>query len=187
MGGDATTSSALEVEDLRDTGAVDEAAWIRRRLLEEVADAEEVAAPRTVDDLVVLSGELPLRPPGPPASLRAVATAAGLEVDRAADLVRLTGLRVDDLDELRWFESDVAWLRGVDAALSLFDEAAIRALLRRVGVAMAQLAHASASAFRVNVLAGDEASARSAVVGGGGRCGQCEEASVRRPSVRRPA
>ena len=136
---------------------------IRRRLLEAGASSEEVDAASDIQGLIDLSGEVALRPAGAAMSLRGVAAGAGIPVERAQHLSAVAGILADDVDLPRWFESDVGWMRDVDAAVALFGEGAVLALLRRAGAAMTQLAHASSSAFRVNVVPGPHEGVPSAL------------------------
>ena len=128
---------------------------IRRLLLEAGATPDEIeAAARAggAGGLVDLSGEVALRPAGQALDLRQLAARAGLTIDRAHRLCTAAGLPAEDPDAPVWFESDVRWLRDVQAAAELLGEDAVLALVRRAGAATTQLAHAASGAFRVNVV-----------------------------------
>jgi adenylate cyclase len=127
---------------------------IRERLREAGASEDELAAAPGLEGLVALGGDLGVRPPGEPRSLRTVAGEAGIRPLDAQALVRAAGLPAEDLDAPVWFESDVAWLRTAEYARVQFGDAVVFALLRRVGATMNQVAIASSAAFRVNVTHG---------------------------------
>jgi adenylate cyclase len=128
---------------------------LRERIRAAGATDAEMAAATSPDDLVALAGEVGLRPEGAPLDLVTVAERAGIPLDLAVRSVRALGFPTDDVDAPIWFESDVSWLATVGAGSAVLGDAAVEALLRRTGVALRQLAHAAASAFRVNVLAGE--------------------------------
>jgi adenylate cyclase len=124
---------------------------LRRRLLDAGATAEEVEAATTVEMLWRLAGDMGNRPAGAHRTLRSVAAEAGVPLDVAVGFFHAAGLAVDDVDAPAWYSSDVDWIRATHAAGSLFGEEAVLVLLRRAGGAVAQLAAAASSVFRVNL------------------------------------
>ena len=84
-------------------------------------------------------------------SLRAVAAEAAVPLDVAVGFFHAAGLAVDDVDARAWYSSDVEWIRATYAATALFGEDAVLVLLRRAGGAVAQLAAAASSVFRVSL------------------------------------
>jgi adenylate cyclase len=129
---------------------------IRDRLREAGAIPEELDAADDLDGLYRLAGELGLRPPGERLSLVEVADRAGLPLGRVQQLLTAAGLSGGDIRSRQWSALDVDLFRGVDAARAIFGDEVILAIMRRTGVAMSQLAHATAAAFRVNVGVGTE-------------------------------
>ena len=129
----------------------DDVERVRARLRAAGAGEAELAAATTLEMLFRLSGEMGLRPEGQPISLRAVAAAAGVDLAVAQGFLRAGGLPADAVDAAVWYPSDIEWIRAADAARTLFGDAAIHALMRRAGGAMAQLANAASSMFRVNL------------------------------------
>ena len=127
-------------------------ARISRRLIDAGATAEEVGSATTVDMLFRLAGEMGNRPAGTHRSLRAVATAAEIPLPVAVGFLHAAGLAVEDVDAPSWYSSDVEWMRATHAAAALFGEDAVLMLLRRAGGAVAQLAAAASSVFRVNMV-----------------------------------
>lgn len=124
---------------------------IRQRLLGAGATAEEVEDATTVEMLYRLAGDMGNRPSGTHRSLRWVAAEADIPLDVAIGFLHAAGLAVDDVDAPAWYSSDVDWMRATHAAGSLFGEEAVLVLLRRAGGAVAQLAAAASSVFRVNL------------------------------------
>ena len=124
---------------------------IRRRLLDAGATAEEVEAAVTLENLYRLAGDMGNRPSGTHRSLRSVAAEADIPLDIAIGFLHAAGLAVEDVDAPAWYSSDVDWMRATHAAGSLFGEEAVLVLLRRAGGAVAQLAAAASSVFRVNL------------------------------------
>jgi adenylate cyclase len=124
---------------------------IRQRLLDAGAAAEEVEAAHTVEMLYRLAGDMGNRPSGTRRSLRSVAAEAEIPLDVAVGFLHAAGLAVDDVDAPAWYSSDVEWMRATHASAALFGEEAVLVLLRRAGGAVAQLAAAASSVFRVNL------------------------------------
>lgn len=125
---------------------------IRERLRTAGATDDEFAEMRSWEDAYQLSGDLGVRPAGEHLSLQMLADRAGVTVAHVQELFVTAGLSADDLDARRWYSSDVDWVRTADAARQLLGDEAVLALLRRGGGAMSQLANASSSVFRVNVI-----------------------------------
>lgn len=122
-------------------------------LLESCAPELEVSdAVGDIQSLIDLSGDVGLRPPGARISLREVAARSGVPVERAQHLCLVAGLPASDVDGPSWFESDIAWMETAALATDLLGNSATLAILRIAGASMAQLANASSSAFRVNVV-----------------------------------
>lgn len=141
------------------------------RLRDAGADDDELATVSTIDGLVDLSIDLGIRPPGPRLSLVDVAHEVGISLDDAREILRTVGLPVADPTERRWVAEDVQWLGALRPALELFGPEATFALLRRTGLSTLQLAHGTASIFRVGTVAGD----RGAI--------ECEQAVERNLAV----
>lgn len=129
---------------------------IQQRLLAAGALDAEVAAAVDLEALYRLAGELGLRPRGERVSLIELTERAGLPRARVQQLLRAAGLAADDVGARQWSAVDAELLRNVDAARAIFGDEVLLAILRRTGVAMSQLAHATAAAFRINVGVGSE-------------------------------
>ena len=120
------------------------------------ATRDEVAAAGSVDELIELSIDVGVRPAGDPLTIGQLATLAGLTLQRAQELCRSAGLSPDDLEQPQWFTSDAEWLMSIEVAIEMFGEEATLSLIRRAGSMAAQMAHGSASVFRVGTYTSDQ-------------------------------
>jgi adenylate cyclase len=128
-----------------------------RALLHQVGVTDDqIDAVNSRDELIELAGVAGIGLGPERLSLEQLAAAAGITTEQARMIAMAAGV-ADDHAAPQWFTSDVGWFAASAAAFPVLGEEAVLALIRRAGVAMNQLAHASAAAFRVNALANREA------------------------------
>ena len=127
-------------------------AQVRERLLAAGATPAELAAAPDLQALVFVAADLGIRPRGAPLSTAVLAQRSGLDEARLETLRRLVGLGPAGRSPTAWFESDIEWVRLTEAAATVLGDEVVTALLRRTGIALAGLAEATSSAFRVNVM-----------------------------------
>ena len=103
------------------------------------------------DDLPALASVLLLRPGKERLTLREGAARAGISLEEATRMWRISGLAVADPDARVTSEADVALLQMMKAAAGLFGEDPVLQLSRVIGSSMARIADAAVSMFLVNV------------------------------------
>ncbi len=132
--------------------------FIAQRLRAAGATDDELRAARTSPEaLVVLAADIGIRPNGAPISREELARRVGVSPERIDEVRSMCGLRAALPGMSNWFESDAEWVALIEAGIVFLGEGAVTSLMRRAGLALSQLAHASSEAFRVNVLMSDPA------------------------------
>ena len=145
------TSDELVALGVYDPNAPDAANTITqlRSAIRLGASSKELVEQR--DSIGMLIASLQLRPPGGRYTLVEAAERAGVALDRAITINRISGFAEPKPDDRTFSEEDIELFRLFHAGSEVFDEAIMLQLGRVMGWAMSRVADAMVSAFATNV------------------------------------
>lgn len=111
------------------------------------ATLAQITAAERAGQLTRLAGELLFLPPGARLTASEVTNQAGITEERLHELWSVAGLAPATPSDRRFTQDDVAWIRTVAAATTLFGDAMTTQLLRVIAFATANIADATVSTF----------------------------------------